>query len=78
MVDTLVSGASASRRVGSTPIMGTSLRMRKDFRILPHFPFYNRLKMLPVIRKNSYIYKSNIYLYEDCISGCGYDGRCFI
>ena len=27
MVDTLVSGASASRRVGSTPIMGTEKRM---------------------------------------------------
>ena len=27
MVDTLVSGASASRRVGSTPISGTEKRM---------------------------------------------------
>ena len=26
MVDTLVSGASASRRVGSTPISGTNLK----------------------------------------------------
>ena len=33
MVDTLVSGASASRRVGSTPIIRTI--KRKNFRILP-------------------------------------------
>ena len=30
MVDTLVSGASASRRVGSTPIMGTRVQLRLD------------------------------------------------
>ena len=29
MVDTLVSGASASRRVGSTPISGTKKRLAK-------------------------------------------------
>ena len=28
MVDTLVSGASASRRVGSTPISGTKVRQK--------------------------------------------------
>ncbi len=30
MVDTLVSGASASRRVGSTPISGTILRAQRN------------------------------------------------
>ena len=38
MVDTLVSGASASRRVGSTPISGTS--ERKNFWILPLLRLY--------------------------------------
>ena len=37
MVDTLVSGASASRHVGSSPISGTMTLMRKNFRILPLF-----------------------------------------
>ena len=37
MVDTLVSGASASRRVGSTPIMGTIRKQRKNPWIFPLF-----------------------------------------
>ena len=37
MVDTLVSGASASRRVGSTPIMGTIRKQRKNLWIFPLF-----------------------------------------
>ena len=41
MVDTLVSGASASRRVGSTPIMGTYSLKRKNFRDSFSFRFYN-------------------------------------
>ena len=42
MVDTLVSGASASRRVGSTPIIRT--KMRLDF--FPAAFFLLRLKNL--------------------------------
>ena len=34
MVDTLVSGASASRRVGSTPISGTRVQLMLDFFVL--------------------------------------------
>ena len=37
MVDTLVSGASASRRVGSTPISGTKVQQMLDFFVYgPH------------------------------------------
>ena len=37
MVDTLVSGASASRRVGSTPISGTRVQHLLDFFVyIPH------------------------------------------
>ncbi len=38
MVDTLVSGASASRRVGSTPIMRTKKKALQD----PVGPYKNR------------------------------------
>ena len=64
MVDTLVSGASASRRVGSTPISGTLLR--KNFRILPLFRLY------------LCIFISYEESYEDSISRCGYDGGYFL
>ena len=37
MVDTLVSGASASRRVGSTPISGTR---KGSAEMLDLFPFF--------------------------------------
>ena len=37
MEDTLVSGASASRRVGSTPISGTRVQQMLDFFVyIPH------------------------------------------
>ncbi len=62
MVDTLVSGASASRRVGSTPISGT----------LPSSAYQAGLFCFPYIL---YIYNSNeLKSYEDCISGCGNNG----
>ncbi len=44
MVDTLVSGASASRHVGSSPISGTYSGKRKNFRILPLFRFNSKMQ----------------------------------
>ena len=66
MVDTLVSGASASRRVGSTPISGTlesSVFMAELFSMLLILYFYD---------------SNNFESYENCISGCGDNGRCLI
>ena len=63
MVDTLVSGASASRRVGSTPISGTIQRMIDV--ILCFFLLYLP-RFLEVVVFNGFW--SNTYRYEDCIS----------
>ena len=45
MVDALVSGASAERRVGSSPILGTSkeLSFRKFFFLFDHVKWSNIL-----------------------------------
>ena len=40
MVDTLVSGASASRRVGSTPIIRTKARQLSGFFLCPKIPIF--------------------------------------
>ena len=54
MVDTLVSGASASRRVGSTPISGTKKRLAKSQLTLASlflfrdFPFFIGLAYHPM------------------------------
>ena len=63
MVDTLVSGASASRHVGSSPISGTIYRKEGDLMVTFLFFLY-----LWCLNKN--------YQYEDSFSGCGYNGRC--
>ena len=43
MVDALVSGASALRHVGSSPILGTQLKKRNFRENFPLFYFYNFL-----------------------------------
>lgn len=49
MVDTLVSGASASRRVGSTPISGT-IKKRNDQSGHSSFSLYRFLSVFVTLR----------------------------
>ena len=50
MVDTLVSGASASRRVGSTPISGTRVQQMLDFFVyIPHASSGLLLEILTIL-----------------------------
>ena len=56
MVDTLVSGASASRRVGSTPISGTLLRSAKA-----DLFFFD-------VEIHIFTENSNTVIYEDSLS----------
>ena len=63
MVDTLVSGASASRRVGSTPISGTRVQHLLDFFLyIPHASSGLLLEILTIFTW----YCKNRY-YEDSV-----------
>ena len=63
MVDTLVSGASASRRVGSTPIIRTGARpMEFSVGLFIYMHICYLSENLTLIR------------YENRISGCGDNG----
>ena len=73
MVDTLVSGASASRRVGSTPIIRT-VKIRKNLMILPYFRLGSDDSSL-----FSFIFTETICIsHENRFSRCGYDGQCIL
>ena len=66
MVDTLVSGASASRRVGSTPIMGT-FKDEEDYINLPHLfsCVQNPFAMLSAIMSMSLL-RASVLAHATC------------